>query len=54
MIPNRNISTDRLPRTCTIFKELINLELIKIPVNHRLLRETYDLRYVSTPGGKIK
>jgi hypothetical protein len=54
MIPNRNISTDRLPEPAQYLKSLINLELIKIPINHRLLRETYDLRYVSTPGGKIK
>ena len=54
MIPNRNISTDRLPEPAQYLKSLINLELIKIPVNHRLLRETYDLKYVTTPGGKIK
>ena len=54
MIKNRNISTDRLPEPAQYLKSLINLELIKIPVNHRLIRETYDLRYVSTPGGKIK
>jgi hypothetical protein len=54
MIKNRNISTDRLPEPAQYLKSLINLELIKIPVNHRLIRETYDLKYVSTPGGKIK
>ena len=54
MIPFRNISTDRLPEPAQYLKSLINLELIKIPVNHRLLREAYDLRYVTTPGGKIK
>ena len=54
MIPNRNISTDRLPDPAQYLKSLLNLELIKIPLNHRLLREIYDLKYVSTPGGKIK
>lgn len=54
MIPNRNISTDRLPEPAQYLKSLLNLELIKIPVNHRLLREIYDLKYVTTTGGKIK
>lgn len=50
-----NISTDTSPSEPSIYaKNIINNELIELPIHKRLQREAFDLKYVTTKTGKSK
>ena len=54
-IKTLNISTDNSPSEPSLYtKNIINNELIDLPVHKRLQREAYDLRYVTTKTGRPK
>ena len=54
-IKTLNISTDNSPSEPSLYaKNIINNELLEVPVHKRLQREAYDLKYVTTKTGKSK
>lgn len=54
-VKTRYISTDNSPCEPALYlKNIINNEMITVPDNKRLQRETYDLRYTYTNTGKLK